>query len=428
MEKIIYTNAAELEALIARPSMDRESLDKIVRIIFDEVFRKGDAAINKYTYFYDGVTMSDLRVSQEEIDESEQLVDDALKAAMFIAKENIEKFHGAQLLQGSKVETTSGVICWEKSVGIEKVGLYIPGGSAPLFSSVLMLAVPARLAGCREIVLCTPPQKDGLINPAILYAAKLAGVTKVFKAGGIQAIAGMTYGTESIPKVYKIFGPGNQYVTAAKMAAFSEGVAIDMPAGPSEVMVVADDSAIPSFVAADLLSQAEHGEDSQVILVSIAGAKLTEIEEELQKQLQSLPRKEIAQKALEKSRIVIAQNEQEVLTIINMYAPEHLILSVGNSNYFAQNVVNAGSVFIGNFTPESAGDYASGTNHTLPTNGFAKSYGGISVESFTKKIFFQEITRDGIQNLGKVIEVMAENEQLIGHKRGVSIRLEYLQR
>lgn len=428
MEKIIYTNAAELEALIARPSMDRESLDKIVRIIFDEVFRKGDAAINKYTYFYDGVTMSDLRVSQEEIDASEQLVDETLKAAMAIAKENIEKFHGAQLLQGSKLETTSGVTCWEKSVGIEKVGLYIPGGSAPLFSSVLMLAVPARLAGCREIVLCTPPQKDGRINPAILYAAKLAGVTKVFKAGGIQAIAGMTYGTESIPKVYKIFGPGNQYVTAAKMAAFSEGVAIDMPAGPSEVMVVADDSAIPSFVAADLLSQAEHGEDSQVILVSIAGAKLTEIEEELQKQLQSLPRKEIAQKALEKSRIVIAQNEQEALTIINMYAPEHLILSVGNSNYFAQNVVNAGSVFIGNFTPESAGDYASGTNHTLPTNGFAKSYGGISVESFTKKIFFQEITRDGIQNLGKVIEVMAENEQLIGHKRGVSIRLEYLQR
>lgn len=428
MEKIIYTNAAELEALIARPSMDRESLDKIVRIIFDEVFRKGDAAINKYTYFYDGVTMSDLRVSQEEIDASEQLVDETLKAAMAIAKENIEKFHGAQLLQGSKVETTSGVTCWEKSVGIEKVGLYIPGGSAPLFSSVLMLAVPARLAGCREIVLCTPPQKDGLINPAILYAAKLAGVTKVFKAGGIQAIAGMTYGTESIPKVYKIFGPGNQYVTAAKMAAFSEGVAIDMPAGPSEVMVVADDSAIPSFVAADLLSQAEHGEDSQVVLVSIAGAKLTEIEEELQKQLQSLPRKEIAQKALEKSRIVIAQNEQEALTIINMYAPEHLILSVGNSDYFAQNVVNAGSVFIGNFTPESAGDYASGTNHTLPTNGFAKSYGGISVESFTKKIFFQEITRDGIQNLGKVIEVMAENEQLIGHKRGVSIRLEYLQR
>ncbi|WP_047445639.1 histidinol dehydrogenase [Alistipes sp. ZOR0009] len=428
MEKIIYTKAAELEALIARPSMDRESLDKIVRIIFDEVFRKGDAAINKYTYFYDGVTMSDLRVSQEEIDASEQLVDETLKAAMAIAKENIEKFHGAQLLQGSKVETTSGVTCWEKSVGIEKVGLYIPGGSAPLFSSVLMLAVPARLAGCREIVLCTPPQKDGLINPAILYAAKLAGVTKVFKAGGIQAIAGMTYGTESIPKVYKIFGPGNQYVTAAKMAAFSEGVAIDMPAGPSEVMMVADDSAIPSFVAADLLSQAEHGEDSQVILVSIAGAKLTEIEEELQKQLQSLPRKEIAQKALEKSRIVIAQNEQEVLTIINMYAPEHLILSVGNSDYLAQNVVNAGSVFIGNFTPESAGDYASGTNHTLPTNGFAKSYGGISVESFTKKIFFQEITRDGIQNLGKVIEVMAENEQLIGHKRGVSIRLEYLQR
>lgn len=428
MEKIIYTNAAELEALIARPSMDRESLDKIVRIIFDEVYRKGDAAINKYTYFYDGVTMSDLRVSQEEIDASEQLVDETLKAAMAIAKENIEKFHGAQLLQGSKVETTSGVTCWEKSVGIEKVGLYIPGGSAPLFSSVLMLAVPARLAGCREIVLCTPPQKDGLINPAILYAAKLAGVTKVFKAGGIQAIGGMTYGTESIPKVYKIFGPGNQYVTAAKMAAFSEGVAIDMPAGPSEVMVVADDSAIPSFVAADLLSQAEHGEDSQVILVSIAGAKLTEIEEELQEQLQSLPRKEIAQKALEKSRIVIAQNEQEALTIINMYAPEHLIVSVGNSDYFAQNVVNAGSVFIGNFTPESAGDYASGTNHTLPTNGYAKSYGGISVESFTKKIFFQEITRDGIQNLGKVIEVMAENEQLIGHKRGVSIRLEYLQR
>lgn len=426
MKKITYSNSAELESLIARPSLDKGELEKVVRIIFDEVARKGDAAINKYTYYYDGVTMEDLTVSQEEINASEELVEESLKAAIEVAKQNIEKFHSAQQQNYAAVETMKGVTCWEKRVGIEKVGLYVPGGSAPLFSSVLMLALPAKIAGCREIILCTPPQKDGRIHPAILYAAKVAGVTKIFKAGGIQAIAGMTYGTNSIPKVYKIFGPGNQYVTAAKMVAFAEGVAIDMPAGPSEVMVVADETAVPGFVAADLLSQAEHGEDSQVILISVMEAKLTEIEAEVDRQLQLLPRKEVAQKSLEKSCVVVVKDREEALAAINLYAPEHLILSVGNYGYYIENVVNAGSVFLGNYTPESAGDYASGTNHTLPTNGFAKSYSGISLESFSKRIFFQEITPAGIEGLGETIEVMAENEQLIGHKRGVSVRLEYL--
>lgn len=426
MKQIEYTNTPDFEQMIARPAIDKDELDKIVKIIFDEVMRKGDQAITKYTYFYDGVTIDALQVSDQEKEAADKLVDEPLKKAIEVAKANIEKFHASQRRSPEKVETTSGVTCWEKSVGIEKVGLYIPGGSAPLFSSVLMLAVPAKIAGCREIVLCTPPQKDGSINPAILYAAKVAGVTKIFKAGGIQAIAGMTYGTASIPKVYKIFGPGNQYVTAAKMEAFSQGIAIDMPAGPSEVMVIADETSIPSFVAADLLSQAEHGEDSQVILVAKEGTKLDAITKELDIQLASLPRKAIAEKALSKSRIVLVKSREEALAVANLYAPEHLIISVSDYEYLAQNIVNAGSVFLGSYTPESAGDYASGTNHTLPTNGYAKNYSGISLDSFTKKIFFQEITEKGIQNLGATIEVMAENENLIAHKRGVSIRLDYL--
>lgn len=426
MKTISYSKSVDFEQQIARPTMDREELDKIVKIIFDEVKRKGDSAICKYTYHYDGVEIDTLQVSKDDLEAAEGLVSNELKEAISVAKQNIETFHASQARVSDKIETVSGVQCWERSVGIEKVGLYIPGGSAPLFSSVLMLALPAKIAGCKEIVLCTPPRKDGTIDPAILYAAKLSGVTKVFKAGGIQAIAGMTYGTQSIPKVYKIFGPGNQYVTAAKMLAFMEGVAIDMPAGPSEVMVVADETAIPRFVASDLLSQAEHGADSQVILVAIEGLNLTEVEKELEGQLSSLPRKAIAEKSLAKSRIVTVSSEIEALEVSNLYAPEHLIVSVKNYASFAQKVVNAGSVFLGNYTPESAGDYASGTNHTLPTNGFAKAYSGISLDSFMKKIFFQEITEKGIQNLGPTIEVMAENEQLNGHKNAVTLRLEYL--
>lgn len=426
MKTISYSKGADFEQQIARPTMDREELDRIVRIIFEEVKRKGDTAIGKYTYHYDGVKIDAILVSQQELDAADSLVSDDLKNAIKVAKQNIETFHASQAKNTDKVETQSGVTCWERTVGIEKVGLYIPGGSAPLFSSVLMLAVPARIAGCKEIVLCTPPRKDGSIDPAILYAAKLSGVTKIFKAGGIQAIAGMTYGTQSIPKVYKIFGPGNQYVTAAKMLAFMEGVAIDMPAGPSEVMVVADSTSVPRFVASDLLSQAEHGQDSQVILVAIDGMNLDEVKKELDLQLSTLPRKAIAEKALAKSRIVTVNNEIEALEVANIYAPEHLIVSVKNYADFAQNVVNAGSVFLGNYTPESAGDYASGTNHTLPTNGFARAYSGISLDSFTKKIFFQEIDVKGIQNLGPTIEIMAETEMLKGHKNAVTLRLEFL--
>lgn len=426
MKTISYSKGADFEQQIARPTMDREELDRIVRIIFEEVKRKGDTAIGKYTYHYDGVNVDTILVSQQELDAADSLVSDDLKNAIKVAKQNIETFHASQAKNTDKVETQSGVTCWERTVGIEKVGLYIPGGSAPLFSSVLMLAVPARIAGCKEIVLCTPPRKDGSIDPAILYAAKLSGVTKIFKAGGIQAIAGMTYGTQSIPKVYKIFGPGNQYVTAAKMLAFMEGVAIDMPAGPSEVMVVADSTSVPRFVASDLLSQAEHGQDSQVILVAIDGMNLDEVKKELDLQLSTLPRKAIAEKALAKSRIVTVNNEIEALEVANIYAPEHLIVSVKNYADFAQNVVNAGSVFLGNYTPESAGDYASGTNHTLPTNGFARAYSGISLDSFTKKIFFQEIDVKGLQNLGPTIEIMAETEMLKGHKNAVTLRLEFL--
>ena len=423
MKTIAYTTAEELEAQAARPELEREELDKIVRIIFDEVKRKGDEAINKYTYHYDGVTLGSIVVDEQELSMAESQVSAELKAAIAVAKANIEAFHAAQARRLSRVETQKGVVCWEKKVGIEKVGLYVPGGSAPLFSSVLMLAIPARLAGCKEIVLCTPPRRDGTIHPAILYAAKLAGVTNVVKAGGIQAVAGMTYGTQSISKVYKIFGPGNQYVTAAKMQAFLNGVAIDMPAGPSEVMVVADGSSNPAFVASDLLSQAEHGADSQVLLVAYDDFDIEQLTSEIARQLEVLPRREVARKALDKSLIVKVKTDQDALDVINTYAPEHLIIATRGYRQLAEGVANAGSVFLGSYTPESAGDYASGTNHTLPTNGFAKAYSGLSLDSFTKSIFFQEISESGLQELGKAIEVMAENEQLFAHKNAVSLRL-----
>lgn len=428
MKTVTYSRTQEFEKQIARPAMEREELEKIVKIIFDEVKRKGDDAVRKYTYHYDGVKLEDIAVSEAEIEASEAKVSKELKEAIQQAKNNIEKFHSSQFCESKKVTTMQGVTCWERAIGIEKVGLYVPGGSAPLFSSVLMLAIPAKIAGCREIVLCTPPGKDGSINSAILYAAKISGVTRIFKAGGIQAVAGMTYGTQSMPKVYKIFGPGNQYVTAAKMQAFSEGIAIDMPAGPSEVMVITDKTSIPCFVASDLLSQAEHGEDSQVVLVAVDGTNVDEISSEVERQLAALPRKSIAEKALAKSVIVKVKSYEEALEVANIYAPEHLIISLSDSSYFAQNVVNAGSVFLGMFTPESAGDYASGTNHTLPTNGFAKAYSGISLDSFVKKVFFQEITEEGIRNIGSTVEVMAENEMLMAHKQAVSIRLNYLKK
>lgn len=426
MEKIRFSSAADVEKQLARPAMDREELEKLVSTIFGEVKRSGDEVIRKYTYFFDGVKLRDLQVSDEEMSAADGQVADELKEAIKVAMNNIERFHARQARGEDRVETTQGVTCWQRSVGIEKVGLYVPGGSAPLFSTVLMLAVPARLAGCREVVLCTPPRKDGTVDPAILYAARLAGVSKVYRAGGVQAVAGMTYGTESIPKVYKIFGPGNQYVTAAKMYAFCEGVAIDMPAGPSEVMVVADATANPTFVASDLLSQAEHGADSQVVLVAIDGFDIDAMSLELEKQLTALPRKAVAAEALAKSKVVQVANVQEALTVVNAYAPEHLIVSIASPSSIVEGVVNAGSVFVGPYTPESAGDYASGTNHTLPTNGFARAYSGLTLDSFTKTILFQEITPEGVQNLGRTIEVMAENEQLDAHKNAVSVRLRSL--
>ncbi len=357
------------------------------------------------------------------IDEAETLVSEELKAAILKAKKNIETFHRSQIFETKKIETTPGVTCWQKAVSIEKVGLYIPGGTAPLFSTVLMLAIPAKIAGCREIVLCSPPNKGGKIHPAILYTAKEAGVSKIFKAGGIQAIGAMAYGTQSIPKVYKIFGPGNQYVMAAKQLVSLKDVAIDMPAGPSEVQVIADDTANPQFVAADLLSQAEHGADSQVILTTTSKTFISKVSTEIERQLAALPRRETAEKALQNSKLILLKDEQEIIDITNQYAPEHLIIETSEYMNIADKIINAGSIFLGHYTPESAGDYASGTNHTLPTNGYATAYSGVNLDSFIKKITFQEITKEGIQNLGPTIEVMAENEELFAHKNAVTLRL-----
>lgn len=423
MEVIKYPSKADWPSLVKRPALDVTTLFDTVRAVLNEVRSEGDAAVKRYEEKFDKVTLSGLQVSEEEIKEARELVSEDLKQAIRTAKANIEKFHASQRFTGQKVETTSGVTCWQKAVAIEKVGLYIPGGTAPLFSTVLMLAVPAHIAGCKEIVLCTPPNREGKVHPAILFAAETAGVSKIFKAGGIQAIAAMAYGTESVPKVYKIFGPGNQYVTAAKQLVSLKDVAIDMPAGPSEVEVIADGTANPDFIAADFLSQAEHGVDSQAMLVTSAESIVSPVVDAIQQQLSELSRKDITAKALEHSRIIVLKDEQEVIAFTNMYAPEHLIIQTENYAHIAEQIENAGSVFMGPYTPESAGDYASGTNHTLPTNGYAKAYSGVNLDSFIKKITFQEITAEGIKNLGGTIQTMAGNEQLDAHRNAVTIRL-----
>mgnify|MGYP000210087499 FL=1 len=423
MKLIKYPSKEQWAELLKRPALNTENLFDTVRAIINKVRAEGDKAVLEYEAAFDKVTLSSLAVTTEEIKKADELVSDELKAAISLAKRNIETFHSSQRFVGKKVETMNGVTCWQKAVGIEKVGLYIPGGTAPLFSTVLMLAVPAKIAGCKEIVLCTPPDKNGNIHPAILFAAQLAGVSKIFKAGGVQAIAAMAYGTESVPKVYKIFGPGNQYVTAAKQQVSLRDVAIDMPAGPSEVEVLADETANPVFVAADLLSQAEHGVDSQAMLITTSEKLMKEVEYEVQRQLALLPRWEIAEKSLASSKLILVRDMDEAIALTNEYAPEHLIIETRDYMEQAERIVNAGSVFLGSLTPESAGDYASGTNHTLPTNGYAKAYSGVSLDSFIRKITFQEINGEGIQNIGPAIEVMAANEQLGAHKNAVTVRL-----
>ena len=413
--------------MLKRPVMNTENLFDTVRSIINRVKAEGDRAVLEYEEKFDKAILSSLVVSAEEQAEAETLVSEDLQAAIRLAKQNIETFHAAQRFEGKKVETQPGVACWQKAVAIEKVGLYIPGGTAPLFSTVLMLAVPARIAGCKEIVLCTPPGRDGKVHPAVLFAAKVAGVNRIFKAGGIQAIAAMAYGTESVPKVYKIFGPGNQYVTAAKQLVSLRDVAIDMPAGPSEVEVLADETANPIFVAADLLSQAEHGVDSQAILITTSVELQQAVKVEVERQLALLPRKEIAEKSLANSKLIVVDSMTEAIELTNAYAPEHLIIETEDYLSVAERIVNAGSVFLGSLTQESAGDYASGTNHTLPTNGYAKAYSGVSLDSFIRKITFQEIKPEGLNIIGPAIELMAANEQLDAHKNAVSVRLGQLE-
>jgi len=425
---IDYPEKSQWQELLKRPVMNTESLFGTVQGIIDRVKAGGDEAVLQYEMQFDKVSLSALAVSSEEFDEAENLIDEELKAAIRLAAGNISAFHAAQRFVGKKVETQPGVTCWQKAVPIEKVGLYIPGGTAPLFSTVLMLAVPACIAGCREIVLCTPPGKDGKVHPAVLFAARVAGVQRVFKAGGVQAIAAMAYGTESIPKVYKIFGPGNQYVTAAKQLVSLRDVAIDMPAGPSEVEVLADATANPVFVAADLLSQAEHGVDSQAVLITTSKELQQAVKDEVERQLDLLPRKEIAARSLANSKLIVVKDMEEAVEMTNAYAPEHLIVETENYMAVAEQIVNAGSVFLGALTPESAGDYASGTNHTLPTNGYAKAYSGVSLDSFIRKMTFQEIKPEGLCKISPAIEVMAANESLDGHKNAVSVRLDAVRR
>ncbi len=418
---------SQWQEILKRPVMNTENLFDTVRSVIDRVKEEGDRAVLDYEEKFDKVVLASLAVSEEEQQEAENLVSEDLKAAIRLAKQNIETFHAAQRFEGKKVQTQPGVTCWQKAVAIEKVGLYIPGGTAPLFSTVLLLAVPARIAGCKEIVLCTPPGRDGKVHPAVLFAAKVAGVNRIFKAGGIQAIAAMAYGTESVPKVYKIFGPGNQYVTAAKQLVSLRDVAIDMPAGPSEVEVLADETANPIFVAADLLSQAEHGVDSQAILITTSVELQQAVKVEVERQLALLPRKEIAEESLANSKLIVVDSMTEAIELTNAYAPEHLIIETEDYLSVAERIVNAGSVFLGSLTPESAGDYASGTNHTLPTNGYAKAYSGVSLDSFIRKITFQEIKPEGLNIIGPAIELMAANEQLDAHKNAVSVRLGQLE-
>lgn len=423
MEVYKNPNKTAWRALTDRPKMEKEELSKLVCKILNDVKKNKDQALLKYGKKFDNVKLEQLGVNSLEITKALFLVSNQLKDAIEIAKQNIEKFHASQIVEEQLIETAKGVQCWRKSVGIEKVGLYIPGGTAPLFSTILMLGIPANLAGCGEIVLCTPPNQDGEINPAILYTANLIGINKIYKVGGAQAIAAMAYGTETIPQVYKIFGPGNQFVTKAKEIVQQDGIAIDMPAGPSEVLVIADETSNPAFIAADLLSQAEHGIDSQVILLSNSESIINQSLTELEKQLAQLPRKEIAMQALKNSKSILLYNMDDCIDFSNLYAPEHLIIASENASNYTDKIMNAGSVFLGNYSCESAGDYASGTNHTLPTNGFAKSYSGVSLDSFQKKITFQKISKVGLKNIGQAIEIMAEAEELFGHKNAVSIRL-----
>lgn len=423
MRQYNYPSPDQWEELVKRPVTDNSALEKPVRRILRKVKENGDRAVRKFTSEFDGVKLKKLQVTEKEIKTAAALLPDELKAAIRLAKENIERFHQSQREAITVTETMPGIRCWRQSLPIEKAGLYIPGGTAPLFSTVLMLAVPAGLAGCKEIILCTPPGKDGAVHPAILFTAALCGVTRIFKAGGVQAIGAMAYGTESIPRVFKLFGPGNQYVTLAKQLVQQDGVAIDMPAGPSEVLVIADASAHPAFVASDLLSQAEHGADSQVILLTPSAALAGEVEKEVEKQLNQLPRKAIAEKALANSRTILFNNMQEAVAFSNYYAPEHLILSCDDAESIAQQVTAAGSVFIGHYSPESAGDYASGTNHTLPTNGYAAMYSGVSLDSFMKKITFQQLSQEGLQRIGEAVMTMAAAEGLDAHKNAIAIRL-----
>ena len=418
-----YPSQEELKELLKRPVRDASQLNATVAAVLADIKTQGDAAVRMYEEKFDHVALQDLAVTEAEMQEAETLVNVELKAALQQAHDNIEKFHASQKFQAEHVQVTDGVECWQQSVPIQKVGLYIPGGTAPLFSTVLMLATPAKIAGCEEIVLCTPPAKDGKVNPAILVAARIAGVSKIFKIGGVQAIGAMAYGTESVPKVYKIFGPGNQFVMCAKQQVSLHDVAIDMPAGPSEVEVLADETSNPVFVAADLLSQAEHGVDSQVLLVTKSEEIIDKVQQEVERQLALLPRNEIAAQALEYSKILLVRNDEEMMAVTNQYAPEHLIIETQNYMELAQKVVNAGSVFLGSLTPESAGDYASGTNHTLPTNGYAVAYNGVNLDSYNRKITFQHITAEGIQRIGRTVELMAEAEGLDAHKNAMSYRL-----
>ncbi len=418
-----YPTREELKELLKRPVRDAGQLNATVAAVLADIKTKGDAAVKEYEEKFDHVSLQDLAVTEAEMQEAEQLVSNDLKQALVLAHQNIEKFHASQKFQAEHVQVTEGVECWQKSVPIQKVGLYIPGGTAPLFSTVLMLATPAKIAGCEEIVLCTPPARDGKVNPAILVAARIAGVSKIFKIGGVQAIGAMAYGTESVPKVYKIFGPGNQFVMCAKQQVSLHDVAIDMPAGPSEVEVLADDSSNPVFVAADLLSQAEHGVDSQVLLVTKNEQIIEKVQQEVERQLALLPRNEIAAQSLEYSKIILVRDDEEMMDVTNQYAPEHLIIETKNYMELSEKVINAGSVFLGSLTPESAGDYASGTNHTLPTNGYAVAYNGVNLDSYNRKITFQHITEEGIQSIGRTVELMAEAEGLDAHKNAMTVRM-----
>ena len=423
MKQFEYPDKKQWAEIVKRPIADYSSLEKKVKKMMLTVKKKGDKTVFRYCKEFDGVKLKSLAVTQKEIDRAILSVTLELKTAIIQSKKNIELFHNSQKTEEKKIETMPGVTCWRQSKGIEKVGLYIPGGTAPLFSTVLMLAIPAQMAECKEIILCTPPDKKGKINPAILFAAQLCGITKIYKVGGVQAIAAMTFGTESIPKVFKIFGPGNQYVTMGKQIAQQYGVAIDMPAGPSEVLVIADETANPEFVASDLLSQAEHGPDSQVILITTDEKLSKQVNKAITSQLQLLPRKDVAERSLKNSKLVIINNIEEAIKLSDIYAPEHLIIACKNANEVAQKVTTAGSVFIGNYSPESAGDYASGTNHTLPTNGYAAMYSGISLDSFVKKITYQELTKEGLENIGQTVMTMAAAEGLDAHKNAISIRL-----